>query len=464
MTHAVPTSFVVFGVTGDLAHRKLIPALFDAVTDTNDHDVHVVGVSSSPIGDAGVRKIVAQSLADHGDSGDAVERFVARSAHAQVSRDGTDLDSLGERLRALEGAKPTNRVFYLAIPPGAAASIATMIGVAGLLDAGGWGRIVIEKPFGRDRSSAASLNELLHEHFSESQIYRMDHYLGKEAVQNLLTFRFANPLFESTWNRDRVESVEIRVAESLGVGERAGYYERSGAVRDMIQNHLTQLTTLVAMEAPSSFTAEAIRDAKVRVLESVRTVDSADVVYGQYTASQLDGETVPGYLDEPDVQSDSRTPTYVRIRLNIDNWRWQGVPFYLTTGKRLKERSTAIVVTYRPAPVCIFHGEDDDCPIGRNTVTLRIQPNEGFDVGFSVKDPDPQMQVVSKPLSFDYADAFTDIPDAYRTLVTDILEGDQTLFVRGDEVESSWRVYENVLDPQVSPLPYEAGSRGPDPS
>jgi glucose-6-phosphate 1-dehydrogenase len=462
MTHAVPTSFVIFGVTGDLAHRKLIPALFDAVTDTNDHDVRVVGVSSSPIGDAGVRGIVAQSLADHGDSGDAVTRFIELSAHAQVSRDVTDLDNLGERLRELEGAKPTNRVFYLAIPPGAAASISTMIGAAGLLSAGGWGRLVIEKPFGRDRASAGALNELLHKYFSESQIYRMDHYLGKEAVQNLLTFRFANPLFESTWNRDRVESIEIRVAESLGVGERAGYYDKAGAVRDMVQNHLTQLTTLVAMEAPSSFTAEAIRDSKVRVLESVRSVDPADVVYGQYTAGQTEGETVPGYLDEPDVPSNSRTATYARIRLAIDNWRWQGVPFYLTTGKRLKERSSAIVVTYRPAPVCIFHGLDDDCPIGRNTVTLRIQPNEGFDVGFSVKDPDPRMQVVNQPLSFDYADAFTDIPDAYRTLVTDILEGDQTLFVRGDEVEASWQVYENALNPQTTPLPYRAGSMGPD--
>lgn len=461
MTHAVPTSFVIFGVTGDLSHRKLIPALFDAVNDTGDHDVRVVGVSSLPIGDEGVQSIVRGSLADHGYTGPAVEEFVTRSKHALVARDVTTLDDLGDQLRTHEGAGPTNRVFYLAVPPSAAASIATMIGASGLLDAGGWGRIVIEKPFGRDRSTAAALNELLHEHFSESQIYRMDHYLGKEAVQNLLTFRFANPLFESTWNRDRIESVEIRVAESIGVGERAGYYETSGAVRDMVQNHLTQLTTLVAMEAPSSFTAEAIRDAKVRVLESVRTVNKSDVTYGQYTSARIGTETVPGYREEDGVAPDSHTPTYVRIRLAIDNWRWQGVPFYLTTGKRLKERSSAIIVTYKAAPVCIFHGREDDCPIGRNTVTLRIQPNEGFDIGFSVKDPSPEMQVVTKPLSFDYSDAFVDIPDAYRTLVTDILEGDQTLFVRGDEVESSWRVYQDVLEPDSDPAEYPAGSWGP---
>jgi glucose-6-phosphate 1-dehydrogenase len=461
MTHAVPTSFVIFGVTGDLSHRKLLPALFDAVTDTGDHDVRVVGVSSQPIGDEGVQSIVGDSLAGQGHTGAAVDEFVARSAHALVSRDVTTLDDLDVQLRAREGTGPTNRVFYLAVPPSAAASIATMIGASGLLDAGGWGRIVIEKPFGRDRATAAALNALLHEHFSESQIYRMDHYLGKEAVQNLLTFRFANPLFESTWNRDRIESVEIRVAESLGVGERAGYYETSGAVRDMIQNHITQLTTLVAMEAPSSFTAEAIRDAKVRVLESVRTVDKSDVIYGQYTSARVGTETVPGYREEEGVAPDSRTPTYVRIKLAIDNWRWQGVPFYLTTGKRLRERSSTIVVTYKAAPVCIFHGREDDCPIGRNTVTLRIQPNEGFDVGFSVKDPSPEMQVVTKPLSFDYSEAFADIPDAYRTLVTDILEGDQTLFVRGDEVESSWRVYEDVLDPDGDPVGYPAGSWGP---
>ncbi|NOX23692.1 MAG: glucose-6-phosphate dehydrogenase [Actinobacteria bacterium] len=461
MTHAVPTSFVVFGVTGDLAHRKLIPALFDAVADTNDHDVRLIGVSSQPVGAAGVQEIVRKSLADRGNRGSTVARFVERSTHALVSRDSDTLDDLGRQLREIEGPGPNNRVFYLAIPPGPAASISTMIGKARLLDAGGWGRIVLEKPFGRDLASATALNELLHEYFSETQIYRMDHYLGKEAVQNLLTFRFANPLFESTWNRDRIESVDIRVAEDIGVGERAGYYEKSGAVRDMIQNHLTQLTTLVGMEAPSSFTAEAIRDSKVRVLESVRTVATRDVVYGQYASASINGELVPGYLDEPDVDPGSKTPTFVHIRLAIDNWRWQGVPFYLTTGKRLHERSSAIVVTYRPAPVCIFHGREDDCPIGRNTVTLRIQPHEGFDVGFSVKDPDPEMQVVSKPLSFDYSDAFKDIPDAYRTLVTDILEGDQTLFVRGDEVEASWRVYEDVLEPAAAPLPYPAGSSGP---
>ena len=463
MQQATSTTFVIFGITGDLAHRKLIPALFDVIAG-RESPVRIVGVSSRPIGDDGVREIISKSLADHGGFAQDVGSTIAEATHCHVPRDAEDLAILEQRLNDVESGQPANRVFYLGVPPDAAAHTATMIGMARLADGGGWGRIVVEKPFGRDGVSAALLNTLLHTHFSEDQIYRMDHYLGKEAVQNLLTFRFANPLFESTWNRDRIESVQIQVTETLGVGSRAGYYDGAGIVRDMVQNHLTQLVALVAMEAPSSFTAEAIRNAKVGVLQSIRTVSASDVTFGQYTAGSINGIAAAGYTDEPGVDSESHTATYIRLKLSIDTWRWQGVPFYLSTGKRLDERVSTIVVTYKPAPVCLFHGRRDDCPIGRNTVTLRIQPDEGFDIGFSVKDPDSPLRVVTQPLSFDYSDAFSDIPDAYRTLVEDILDGDQTLFVRGDEVEESWRIYEDVLDASSRPHPYSAGSRGPRPA
>ncbi|MCH7667701.1 MAG: glucose-6-phosphate dehydrogenase (NADP(+)), partial [Acidobacteria bacterium] len=344
MQQATSTTFVIFGITGDLAHRKLIPALFDVIAG-RESPVRIVGVSSRPIGDDGVREIISKSLANHGGFAQDVGSTIAEATHCHVPRNAEDLAILEERLNDVESGRPANRVFYLGVPPDAAAHTATMIGMARLADGGGWGRIVVEKPFGRDGVSAALLNTLLHTHFSEDQIYRMDHYLGKEAVQNLLTFRFANPLFESTWNRDRIESVQIQVTETLGVGSRAGYYDGAGIVRDMVQNHLTQLVALVAMEAPSSFTAEAIRNAKVGVLQSIRTVSASDVTFGQYTAGSINGIAAAGYTDEPGVDSESHTATYIRLKLSIDTWRWQGVPFYLSTGKRLDEHVSTIVVT-----------------------------------------------------------------------------------------------------------------------
>ena len=280
-------------------------------------------------------------------------------------------------------------------------------------------------------------------------------------MQNLLTFRFANPIFETTWNRDRLEAVEITVAEDLGIGSRADYYESAGAMRDMVQNHLTQLMTLVAMEAPSGFTAEAIRNEKVQVLESIRLIDPEHVVYGRYTAGTVGGRSVVGYLEEEDVSPDSTTPTFVGAKVEIHSWRWEGVPFYLRTGKRLPRRTTQIAITYKRAPVCLFHGVSDECPIRPNVIVLTMQPHEGFEIRFELKSPGTET-VVSKPMSFDYQEDFTSIPDAYQTLLHDVMIGDQTLFVRADEVEASWALWTPIIERSDIPIhPYAAGTWGP---
>jgi glucose-6-phosphate 1-dehydrogenase len=334
-------------------------------------------------------------------------------------------------------------------------------GVVGLNRSPGWTRVVFEKPFGRDLESAQELNRLIHQRFDESQVYRIDHYLGKETVQNVYTFRFANPIFESTWNRDRIQAVEITVAEDLGVGTRAGYYDHAGALRDMVQSHLTQLLTLVAMEPPSDFSSDSIRDAKVQVLRSISGVDPAHIVYGQYAEGTVDGVPVAGYLDEPGVQPDSKTATFAGLRIDIPNYRWAGVPFFLRTGKRLPRRTTQVALTYKQAPICVFHGIADDCPLSPNVIVLTLQPDEGFEVRFELKAPGDPPRVVSKPLHFDYEAEFEIIPDAYQTLLYDVMIGDQTLFVRSDEVEESWRIYSPLLEQDIEAHPYPAGTWGP---
>ena len=324
--------------------------------------------------------------------------------------------------------------------------------------------MVIEKPFGRDLASAKALNNLVHRHFDESQIYRIDHYLGKETVRNLLAFRFANMLFESSWDRDRVDAIEITVAESLGIGKRSAYYDGAGVIRDMLQNHLTQLLALVAMEAPHSFEAEAIRDSKVQLLNSIRHIDLTELTIGQYGSGYVDGEPVPAYRDEDDVPDDSTTATYISLRIDIDNWRWQGVPFYLRTGKRMPAKSSQIAIRFRPPPICLFHGRRDQCEEHQNVIKLILQPNEGFEVHFDVKSPGEALHLVEKKLRFMYADEFDDLPDAYQTLLFDIIQGDQTLFVRADEVEASWRLYDPVITAATNGHPleiYESGTWGP---
>ena len=458
--------FVIFGASGDLTRRKLLPALYRVVNENDVADRTVIlGVASTGMDDAAFRVLAREALAEAGlEDSDTDQWCEDRVFYEPIARDASDFERLAARIRRIEHTAdlPGNRAFYLALPPAAFPSVIENLGEAGLSHSTtGWTRLVIEKPFGKDLASARELNYLVHRHFDESQVYRIDHYLGKETVQNLLTFRFANPIFETTWNRDRLEAVEITCAEDLGVEGRAGYYDSAGALRDIVQNHLTQLMTLVAMEAPSGFTADAIRNEKVQVLESIRSVKPEHIVYGRYTAGTIDGEAVPGYLEEEGVNPQSTTPTFVAARVEINTWRWEGVPFYLRTGKRLPRRTTQIAVTYKRAPVCIFHGVGDDCPIRPNVIVLTLQPDEGFQIRFEVKAPGTET-VVSKPMSFDYEAEFASIPDAYQTLLHDVMVGDQTLFVRADEVEASWRLWSPILDRgDIAVHPYPAGTWGP---
>jgi glucose-6-phosphate 1-dehydrogenase len=355
-----------------------------------------------------------------------------------------------------------NYLFYLATPPDAFGVIIRRLGEAGLVHEAEekWRRVIIEKPFGRDLASAQALNAEITQVLKESQIYRIDHYLGKESVQNLLVFRFANAMFESIWNREHVARVEITVAEELGVERRAAYYEQAGAVRDIVQNHLTQLLSLVAMEAPVTIAADAIRAEKVKALRSIRAIDPAQVVWGQYDAGRLDGTQVPAYRAERGVARDSNTETFVAIRVDVDSWRWQGVPFVLRAGKRMPGRMTEIALTFREPPVSLF-GRYDACRPESDALVIRLQPDEGFALYFDVKKPGSEFALARQPLHFMYSEAFGPLPEAYETLLLDIFEGDQTLFVHAEEVEESWRLYTPLLEAPHRVELYPAGSRGP---
>ncbi len=452
--------FVLLGATGDLAKRKLIPALYRGLLENDAaHQVAVLGVGRSDWDDAQMREEFREALKEDGLSDDAVNAWCDDClAYEQVGGDG-ELDPIFERAAALEKERGLtgNRIYYLAIPPSA---FSKSIQEIGELDEDrtpkGWSRIVIEKPFGYDLASAKKLNALIHRYFDESQVYRIDHYLGKETVQNLLVFRFANALFESLWNRNHVDRVEITVAESVGTEGRAGYYDTSGALRDMVQNHLTQLLTLTAMEPPPTFDADSVRREKLKVLQSIGGIDPGNVVLGQYTAAN--GEE--GYREHDDVPEDSDTETFVALRLYIENWRWQGVPFLLRTGKRLPARTTEIAVYFRCPPVQLFGGEGH-CSISRNVLRMRLQPDEKVELGFEVKRPGDGFDLSSQVLTFDYEKTFGDPPEAYETLLVDVVMGDQTLFVHAAETEAAWALYEPLLDTKLPVQDYPSGTWGP---
>jgi glucose-6-phosphate 1-dehydrogenase len=457
--------FVIFGGTGDLARRKLIPALYDLITFQGiASECILLGVASRDLDDDDYRALTRDALRDAGTSDTGLEAWCDENVFYQrLGRGFGSFEALRARIEAIEVERdfPGNRIFYLALPPVVFPDTVAGLGGAGLNESPRWTRLVIEKPIGNDLESAMELNELVHEFFDESQVYRIDHYLGKETVQNLLAFRFSNPMFESVWNRDRVESVEITVAEDLGIGTRAGYYESAGVLRDMVQNHLTQVLALVAMEPPISFDAEQIRNEKVKVIEAIAPIRRESIVFGQYEAGTIDGVEVAAYRDEDGVDSDSHTATFVGIELRIDTWRWQGVPFFLRTGKRLPKRLTEIAVTFQRPPLCIIHGRRDSCAVEPNILLITLQPDEGFALRFNVKAPGDDVTLDSQALSFSHDDVYGRLPEAYETLILDVMEGDQTLFVRSDEVEASWRIYDPLLDYRPEPYPYEAGTWGP---
>ncbi|MBN2369700.1 MAG: glucose-6-phosphate dehydrogenase [Vicinamibacteria bacterium] len=461
-TRVAPHVFVIMGITGDLAHRKLLPALqaLDAQGRLPDR-FFILGAGRRDLEDDALRERARRSLVEAGASGEDARRWCGRRLFYQRLA-GDDYSSLARRVEAFEAEQdlPGNRVFYMALPPSAFQGHVDGLGRAGLVRGPGFTRLVVEKPFGRDLPSARRLNALLHAHFEEKQLYRIDHYLGKDTVQNLLTFRFANPLFESAWNRDRVESVEITSIETLGIEGRAGYYEDSGASRDMVQNHLTQVLALMAMEPPASFAAGPVRNEKIKVLEAIDPIRHADAVFGQYAAGHIGGRKVPGYREEPNVSPTSRTETYVAMRLHVANWRWQGVPFYLRAGKRLGRRITQAAVTFRKPPVCLFKSLGV-CETHSNVLLITLQPDEGFSLYFDVKEPGDAFRLRTLPLRFRYAEEFDSLADGYQTLLLDVMRGDQTLFVHADETEAAWRLYASLLDGSMPVHEYAAGGVGP---
>ncbi len=462
-----PHLFVVFGATGDLMQRKLLPVLYSIQASGKlPEGTQILGVARRPLTDTSFRALCTSALqAAKSGSDKLIQSFAQEHLFYQpVPTEATaDFVALRQRVEQIEKASglPGNRIFYLALPLEAFGPTITGLGEAGLNPAPGWTRLVIEKPFGRDLASAQALNTLVHRYFDEKQVYRIDHYLGKETVQNLLVFRFANMFIESLWSRERIDHVTITVAESLGLEDRAQYYETAGALRDMVQNHVTQILTLVGMEPPGSRDEDSIRNEKVKVLQSIVRLGPHDVVRGQYTSGTMAGQPVPGYRQEPGVDPKSDTETFVAIRLKIANWRWQDVPFFLRTGKRMPVKTTGVTLTFKAPPVTFFQTAEE-YRSNPDRISILIQPDEGFELAFEVKVPGREMRVQTHRMKFHYADVFGPLPDGYETLLDDVILGDPTLFVRADEVEESWKLYDPILR---SPPPlafYPAGTWGPD--
>lgn len=475
---ADPCVLIIFGATGDLAQRKLFPSLAHLVREGRiSEQTQFLCVSRGDLNESAFRQTVidnARTLAPHSiPDEEFARRFAERIFVVSDAGEGGRFDKLRWRLGEMAGAGgPHNHLIYLSIPPTGYQPTIAKLGAVGISNPehGAWSRIIIEKPFGRDLASARDLNHAAAQVFREEQIYRIDHYLGKETVQNILVLRLANTLFEPIWNLRYVDHVQITAAEALGVEERAEYYEESGALRDMIQNHLLQILSMVAMERPASLAAEAIRDEKRKVLEAVRPITQQDVanvaVRAQYAAGAVAGKAVPGYLDEKGVKSTSRTDTYAALKLYIDNWRWSGVPFYLRTGKRLAKRVTEVAIVFRKVPLMVFSQSPVD-RLEQNVLAIRIQPNEGISLKFEAKLPGHALHVRPVEMDFRYGTSFGErLSDAYERLLLDAMVGDQTLFARRDSVEEGWRIVQPVLDAWAKDtsesLPqYVAGSWGP---
>jgi len=474
-----PVTVVLFGASGDLAKRKVIPAMYDlAIHNSLGPRYAIVGFSRTAMSDENFRGIAgdaAKSISEVGPIDPKKWSDFAANLYYQGGEYGNadDFKKLVKRLDDLGAEKKLggNRLFYLSTPPEVYPHIVEQLGHAGLAKPSSpdaWVRIIIEKPFGRDLASAKALNKTVLCVFDEQQVYRIDHYLGKDTVQNLLVLRFSNGIFEPLWNRNYVDHVQITAAETLGVERRGGFYETAGALRDMIQSHVLQLTSLVAVEPPARFDATAVRNEKLKILQSIRPFDlgmvAQSVVRGQYGPGVVEGKSVPGYRQEQGVNPHSRTETFVAMELQIDNWRWAGVPFYLRTGKRLAKRSTEIVIQFKRAPHIVFRERE----VEDNRLVLNIQPDEGISVSFGAKRPGTEMGIGHVSMNFSYREAFGDgrTRSAYATLLGDCVRGDATLFDRGDSVEAAWSLVDPILDvwsaakTQHVPI-YPAGSWGP---
>jgi len=462
---------VIFGASGDLTHRKLIPALYNLYKIGRlSENFSVLGVARSELNDETFREKMREALIHNEETTpETLDAFCSHLYYQAVNTsDAQDYGKLVPRLDNLHDKYKTcgNTLYYMSTPPSLYGVIPECLAAHGLnTEEYGWKRIIVEKPFGHDEKTAQALDVQIHRFFEEHQIYRIDHYLGKETVQNLLVLRFSNGWFEPLWNRNFIDYVEITGAESIGVEERGGYYDGSGAMRDMFQNHLLQVLAMVAMEPPAIINANSMRDEVAKVMHSLRPLTAEDMehnlVLGQYTAAEINGKMAKGYLEEKGVPEDSNTETFMALKCEIDNWRWAGVPFYVRTGKRLPTRVTEVVIHFKTTPHPVF---SQNAP--ENKVIIRVQPDEGMTIRLAAKVPGTQMEIRDVNMDFGYGHAFTEAsPEAYERLILDVLLGEPPLFPRHEEVELSWK----ILDPfekyweenKIKPEPYESGSWGP---
>ena len=469
----VPTAFVIYGATGDLAQRKLLPAIYNlGLRGLLPARFAVIGYARTEMSDDEYRKFAKASIESHSRTPIDEDYWPAFASMLRYHAGGFDDDShfhrLAELLESVDAEHGTegNRVYYLSTPSSFFPVIVQRMGAAKLNKPPGFARVVIEKPFGHDLQSARELAELVHRQFREEQIFRIDHYLGKETVQNIFAFRFANAIFEPIWNHRYVDHVQITVAESIGVEHRAAFYEETGVVRDIVQNHLLQTLALVAMEPPAAFDADSVRDEKTKLLRAIRPMTFENSVRGQYAAGYVAGDEAAAYTSEPQVPADSTTPTFIASKLEIDNWRWASTPFYLRAGKRLAKRVTEVAVQFRRPPHLPFPIDAAE-HLEPNSLVLRIQPDEGISLRFGAKAPTPTLSIRTVNMDFLYGASFlTDVPEAYETLILDAIRGDGTLFTRQDGVERAWQLVDPLLDQWQSgqPQPYPSGSWGPDAS